>query len=153
MNTIKDIFTEYPNSWIQCLPKYQQNVINELYSQLGDYNQVATSWLNASMPMNVPFGTEKGHSIFYEKVLDEIEAFFSGDERYKGNRLAILKESGAAQNFIVGSISVALAPILGTSSAFLAPVIAIILVTIAKIGINAWLAARKEKHNSDSSNS
>lgn len=46
MNTIKDIFTEYPNSWIQCLPKYQQNVINELYSQLGDYNQVATSWLN-----------------------------------------------------------------------------------------------------------
>ena len=127
MNTIKDIFTEYPNSWIQCLPKYQQNVINELYSQLGDYNQVATSWLNASMPMNVPFGTEKGHSIFYEKVLDEIEAFFSGDERYKENRLAILKESGAAQNFIVGSISVALAPILGTSSAFLAPVIAIIL--------------------------
>ena len=105
------------------------------------------------MPMNVPFGTEKGHSIFYEKVLDEIEAFFSGDERYKENRLAILKESGAAQNFIVGSISVALAPILGTSSAFLAPVIAIILVTIAKIGINAWLVARKEKHNSDSSNS
>ena len=52
MNTIKDIFTEYPNSWIQCLPKYQQNVINELYSQLGDYNQVATSWLNASMAMN-----------------------------------------------------------------------------------------------------
>ena len=51
MNTIKDIFTEYPNSWIQCLPKYQQNVINELYSQLGDYNQVATSWLNASMPI------------------------------------------------------------------------------------------------------
>ena len=54
MNTIKDIFTEYPNSWIQCLPKYQQNVINELYSQLGDYNQVATSWLNASMPIPPP---------------------------------------------------------------------------------------------------
>lgn len=149
MKTIEDIFTEYPDSWIQCLPQYQQKVIDELYSQLGDYDQVAKSWLNASMPMNVPFGTEKGHSIFYEKVLDEVEAFFSGDERYKENRLAILKESGAAQNFIVGSISVALAPILGTSSVFLAPIIAIILVTITKIGINAWLATRKEKRESE----
>lgn len=145
MNMIEDIFTEYPDSWLQCLPQYQQKTINQLYLQLGDYEQVAQSWLTASMPMNVPFGTEKGHSIFYEKVLDEIEAFFTGDERYKNNRLAILKESGAAQNYIVGAISVALAPILGTSSVFLAPIIAIVFVTIAKIGINAWLSMRKEK--------
>lgn len=151
MNNIEDIFTEYPNSWLECLPKYQQKTINELYKQSGDYEKVAQAWLTASMPSNVPFGTERNHSIFYEKVLDEIEAFFSGDERYKDNRLAILKESGAAQNYIVGVISVALSPILGTSSAFLAPVIAIILVTIAKIGINAWLAARQEKRNAESS--
>ena len=73
----------------------------------------------------------------------------SGDERYKDDRLAILKESGAAQNYIVGIISVALASPLGTSSAFLAPIIAIIFVTIAKIGINAWLSARKEKRNAN----
>lgn len=145
MTTIEEIFTEYPDSWLKCLPNYQQNTINELYCQLGDYDQVAQVWLTASMSTNVPFGTQKGHSIFYEKILDEVEAFFSGDERYAENRLAILKESGAAQNYIVGIISVALAPILGTSAAFLAPIIAIIFVTIAKMGINAWLAARKEK--------
>ena len=145
MTTIEEIFTEYPDSWLLCLPGYQQKTINELYCQLGDYEQVAQAWLTASMSTNVPFGAQKGHSIFYEKVLDEIEAFFSGDERYSENRLAILKESGAAQNYIVGAISVALAPILGTSSAFLSPIIAIFLVTIAKMGINAWLAARKEK--------
>lgn len=151
MNTIEDIFTEYPDSWLQCLPKYQQKIIDQLYQQSGDYEQVAQSWLTASMPMNVPFGTEKEHFIFYEKVIDEVEAFFSGDERYKENRLAILKESGAAQNYIVGAISIALAPILGTSAAFLAPIIAIIFVTIAKIGINAWLSARKDKRNSKQS--
>ncbi len=153
MKAIENIFEEYPDSWLQCLPQYQKKVINELYSQLGDYDQVALAWLNASMSMNVPFGTEKGHSIFYEKLLDEIEAFFSGDERYKDAHLAILKESGATQNFIVGAISVALSPILGTSSVFLAPIIAIILVTIAKMGIRAWLAMRKEKHSANNQNS
>lgn len=145
MNKIDDIFTEYSDAWLQCLPIYQQKTISKLYEQLGDYEQVAQAWLTASIPMNAPFGAEKGHSIFYEKVLDEIEAFLSEDERYKENRLAILKESGATQSFIVGAISVALAPILGTSSVFLSPIIAIVLVTIAKIGINAWLSARKEK--------
>ena len=41
----------------------------------------------------------------------------------------------------------ALAPVLGASSVFLAPVIAIVLVTITKMGINAWLAMRKEKRS------
>lgn len=152
MKTVEDIFKEYPDSWLQCLPQYQKNVLLELYSQLGDYDQVALSWLNASMPMNVPFGTERGHSIFYEKILDEIEAFLSGDERYKDSRLAMLKESGATQSFIIGAISAALAPILGTSSVFLAPIIAITLVTITKMGINAWLAMRKEKRSENSQN-
>ena len=102
------------------------------------------------MPMNFPFGTEKGHSLFYEKILDEVEAFFSGDDRYKDSRLAILKESGATQSFIIGAISAALSPILGTSAVFLAPIIAITLVTMAKMGINAWLAMRKEKRSSNS---
>ena len=46
-------------------------------------------------------------------IIQEIKILFHNV--YKENRLAILKESGAAQNFIVGSISVALATILGTS--------------------------------------
>lgn len=36
--------------------------------------------------------------------------------------------------------------------AFLAPVIAIVLLTIGKIGLNAWLAARKEKRKQNEDN-
>jgi Mg2+/citrate symporter len=95
--------------------------------------------------MNVPFGTQKNSSIFFEKVLDEIEAFFTGDEKYKDSRLAILKESGFVQKYIVGGISIALAPVLGTSASFLAPVVAIVLLIIGKMGLNAWIATRREK--------
>ena len=74
------------------------------------------------------------------------------DEKYKDNRLAILKESGVVQSYIVDAISIALAPILGANAAFLAPVIAIVLLTIGKIGLNAWLAARKEKRKQNEDN-
>lgn len=83
MNKIEDIFSEPHNSWLECLPQYQQKVINELYQQSGDYEQVAQAWLSTSMSTNIPFGAEKHQSIYYEKFLDELEAFFSGDERYK----------------------------------------------------------------------
>ena len=133
------------------LSPYQRNLINQLYEQTNDYEKVANQWLSATIPSNIPFGTQKKPSIFFEKVLDEIEAFFSGDEKYKDNRLAILKESGVVQSYIVDAISIALAPILGANAAFLAPVIAIVLLTIGKIGLNAWLAARKEKRKQNES--
>ena len=134
------------------LSPYQRNLINQLYEQTNDYEKVANQWLSATIPSNIPFGTQKKPSIFFEKVLDEIEAFFSGDEKYKDNRLAILKDSGVVQSDIVDAISIALAPILGANAAFLAPVIAIVLLTIGKIGLNAWLAARKEKRKQNEDN-
>lgn len=73
------------------LSPYQRNLINQLYEQTNDYEKVANQWLSATIPSNIPFGTQKKPSIFFEKVLDEIECIFSGDEKYKDNRLAILK--------------------------------------------------------------
>ena len=69
----------------------------------------------------------------------------TGDEKYKDSRLAILKESGVVQSYVVGDVSIALAPVLGTSVSFLALVIAIVLLIIGKIGLNAWIATRREK--------
>lgn len=151
MNDISEIFNVDPDSWIDTLSTYQKNLIHQLYEQTNDYELVANKWLTATIPTNVPFGTQKNPSIFFEKVLDEVEAFFTGDEKYKYSRLAILKESGVVQSYIVGGLSIALAPVLGTSAPFLAPVIAIVLLTIGKIGLNAWLATRKEKREKEKS--
>lgn len=145
MERIDELFAVDPNSWIDALQPYQRNMINKLYDENGSYEETAKAWLSASMSTTVPFGTEKGHSVFFEKVLDELEAFLSGDEKYKDDRIAILQEKSVVQTYIVGAISVALSPVLGASAAFLSPVIAIVLVTITKMGINAWLTMRKEK--------
>lgn len=151
MNNFEEIFQQDAQLWVSALPLHQQKTIAQMYAQLGDYEEVAKAWLSSSVPTNVPFGTQKKTSVFYENVLNEIEAFFTGDEKYKDSRLALLKESGVVQNYIVGGISIALAPVLGTSAPFLAPVIAIALLTIGKIGLNAWLATRKEKRENEKS--
>lgn len=151
MERIDELFAVDPNSWIDALQPYQRNMINKLYSENGSYEETAKAWLTASLSTTVPFGTEKGHSVFFDKVLDELEAFLSGDEKYKDDRIAILQEKSVVQTYIVGAISVALSPVLGASAAFLAPVVAIILVTITKMGINAWLAMRKEKRTTEES--
>lgn len=149
MQSLEELFCVEPESWISALPNYQKNMVEKLYNENGSYEETAKAWLSASLAITVPFGTEKGKSVFFEKVLDEIEAFFSGDEKYKNDRIAILQEKSVVQTYIVGAISVALAPVLGASSVFLAPVIAIVLVTITKMGINAWLAMRKERRSAD----
>lgn len=151
MNHIEEIFQQDNQLWINSLPQHQQKTIEKMYIQLGDYEEVAKAWLSSSVPTNVPFGTQKKNSVFYENVLNEVEAFFSGDEKYKDDRLAILKESGVVQSYIIGGISIALAPVLGTSAPFLAPVIAIVLFTIGRIGLNAWLTTRKAKREKEKS--
>ena len=146
MNDISEIFNVDPNSWIESLSTYQKNIINQLYSQTNDYEMVANTWLTATIPMNVPFGTQKNPSIFFEKVLDEIEAFLTGDEKYKDSRLAILKESGVVQSYVVGGISIALAPVLGTSSSFLAPVIKTTLQGSGEVFGSVELCCRNQKN-------
>lgn len=149
MQSLEELFCVEPESWISALPNYQKDMVEKLYGEKGSYEETAKAWLSASLATTVPFGTEKGKSVFFEKILDEIEAFFSGDEKYKDYQIAILQEKSVVQTYVVGAISVALAPVLGASSVFLAPVIAIVLVTITKMGINAWLAMRKERRSAE----
>lgn len=145
MNSMDDIFVYEPESWLTTLPEFQREIIRKLHSQDNSYEHIAIAWISVSTPMTAPFGVEKGHSIFFSKILDELEALFAGDEKYKSTRIAILKEEGAVQTYIVLLISGALAPVFNTSSPFLAPIIALVMVTVAKVGINAWLAKRKEE--------
>jgi len=149
MTSINEIFDVAPEEWIKALPAYQQSTIADMYSEFGDYEKVAQEWLSPSNPMNVPFGASHGSKLYFEKVLDELEAFFRGDKRYEENRMAILKESGAVQNYVVGIISGALALQLGAAAVFIAPSVAIGLLTIGKMGINAWLAYREETRKTE----
>lgn len=147
MNSIIDIFEITPEEWLKALPSYQQNIISRMYSELGDYEKVAQAWLTPSNSTNEPFGAGRGRKVYFDKILDELEAFLRGDKRYEENRIAILRESGAVQNYVVGVISGVLAIHMEVAAVFIAPAVAIGFLTIGKIGVNAWLSYREEKRN------
>ena len=149
MINIENIFNGNPDEWLECLPKYQRDIINKIYSQTENYDEIIEFWLSPSITSNVPFGTRKKEILSIKKIKKEIKLFIIGDEKYKSDRDRILDYSEITKIYFIYQISNILSPILGTASPYLTPVIAIIFITIGKIGINAWIKTQEE-NNPDS---
>lgn len=148
--TREELYNHDMDYWLRALPQYQIKIIEQLYSQDSGYEEVVNKWLQAFPYDTVPFGTEQNQKVFYNKFLDEIEAFLRGDERYKSESDALLKNSSCIQTIVVSAISSAIGVKLGIAATFIAPAVVVVLGIIGKMGINAWLAKREcERKNLD----
>ncbi len=146
MNDFESLFQE-PTAWVDSLPKYQKDIVSQLLSSGKTPEEAAEAWLSATPQDTYPFGAERGRKLYLEMVVNELEAFICGAPKYNNDRSKfnkLLKESGTVHAYCVGGISVAIAPVVGTSGAVLAPVIALVLMSMGKITINAWCNMRKE---------
>lgn len=145
--TKEELYDHNIEYWLEVLAPYQINIVEELYKQSKDYELVARNWLAAFPSDTIPFGTENNKKVFYDKFLDELEAFLRGEERYKDENEELLKNTSCVQTIIVSVISGALGSKLGVAATFIAPVVVLSLGIIGKLGINAWLAQREELRN------
>ncbi len=146
MSSIDDLFRRDPESWIDSLPDYQKTLVQELLKQSDSPEEAASKWLTASPRNTFPLGAAQGSSKLYlDKLWNELEAFLCGDSRYEEDRKKLLAELKPGHAYLVGVISVTIAPVLGASATFLAPVIALLLITVSKLGLNAWCQMRKEQ--------
>jgi hypothetical protein len=144
MSTIDELFAIASETWLDALPMYQQKIITQLLSEGLSPEDAATRWLSASIKDTFPFGGVRGGKPFLERVVDELEAFLCGDTKYETERAKLLAEAKPTQLFVVSVISLAIAPIVGASAVFLAPAISLLLITVTKLGLNAWCTMRKE---------
>ena len=147
------LFTGDPAEWLKALQPYQRSSVDELLQQGKSYEEIADIWLAARPGDTFSFGTtvpgQRG--AFREKLTLEVEAFLCGDERYATERSKLFGTEGVARTYVVSAIAVAVAPLLGVSATFLAPVVGLILASIGKITLNAWCAARKAARASSGS--
>lgn len=141
-------------SWLQTMPEYKQQMVASMYENLGDYEKVAQELLCVINNNTAPFGALPPKTPKFDLILNELEAFLRGDPKYKNEFTAILADKNIVQYSIVAYISQCIAPAVGSASAFISPIIGIILFTAAKMGINAWLESREEKkkRNNNSTN-
>jgi hypothetical protein len=132
--------------WISALPPYQRDIVNTLLAQGKTPEEVATAWLSAAGPANTfPFGTRQGTTLFFEKLLDEVEAFFCRDDQYVEDKKKLLTGADTTKAFIVSVISAAIAPRVGAAAPCITTPVALILLTVGRMGRNAWCATRSEQ--------
>lgn len=145
MTTLDEALQGSDADWIGGLPKYQSDIIASLLEGKTP-DEAATMWLSASGPANTfPFGATRGASLFFDKVVDEVEAFICRDNAYTEDKKKLLTQVDVTHAYTIGLISAAISHAVGAAAPYIAPAVALILVTSARIGRNAWCAMRQEQ--------
>lgn len=134
------------DTWLDQLPTYQREIVNQLLALGSTEEEAAAHWLTADTQGVAPFGGEaRSRSIFFRKFIDEIHDFLCSDSRYGKEREEILKQFSLGQATTVSGVAAALSGPLSAAGPLLAPAVALVLVTVGKMGLNAWCATVQEE--------
>ncbi len=146
MEELNNIIQADQEQLLGSIDDYQAEIVKTfLQSTSNDYLQSADYWLNAGPANTAKFGGEPNKTkIYRDKLLEELEKFLCGDERYKEDRKKIATSGDKSQKYIIGVMSAAIGKTLGAAGAFIAPVIVLLILSIGKMAVNAWCEMRKE---------
>ncbi|GGG98772.1 hypothetical protein GCM10011416_16260 [Polaribacter pacificus] len=137
MEAIKDINLE---DWLSELKVYQKNSIEQLVSEFGE-EEAMEKWLSANGPKdNVPFGGIQTNDSkpFLDKFKAEFKKFICNHPDYEEEHNKLNVESPVTKAIWISIISAALGATLGFAATLLAPVVAIMLSIVGKMGIKAY---------------
>lgn len=146
MNEIVNIpEVEDLTEWLESIPKYQREIVRDLLEQTTP-EEAASIWLDSSIQNNSPFSSEGTNKKYSEYVFKEIHKLLCGNPTYSEERNElnnILKKNGSKEA-IISCISAAIGSQLGLASAFVAPAVVLLLMTVGKVTVNAWCEMHQE---------
>lgn len=137
------IETTEPDQWISTLQNFQKDSIKQLSAQGNTYDAIAELWITATIPATAPFSAEGGpnvNSTYFEKLKEEFRAFICGHKKYEKEREEISTGQKSVHTYVVSTMSVAIAPHVGSVAVVIVPVLVLMLASLGKISINAWCA-------------
>ncbi|NEW78733.1 MAG: hypothetical protein GZ086_04775 [Gelidibacter sp.] len=137
MEYIQEIKLE---DWLSELKAYQKNTIETLISEYGE-EEAVEKWLSANGSKdNIPFGGIQTNDTkpFLDKFKAEFKKFICNHPDYEEERKKLNMESPVAKAIWISVISAALGATLGFAATLLAPVVAIMLSIVGKMGLNAY---------------
>lgn len=126
------------DEWVEGLPSYQREHIKLMMTSASP-TDVAIEWLsNSGSAETAPFGGVRvGATLFYDKLLVEIQKVICGNEEYENERKEIVSAGNAGKMFIVAAISTAVAPHVGAVAVVIGPAVALILAVVGKAATGA----------------
>ena len=132
------------DDWLSAIPRYVQVTVAALRDDCEQPEDIARIWLTSRGPRNVAGLGSRNQASFYESFSDEMEKLICGDEKYESDRRKIAKEFTGAHTYVVAAIAAAISPVIGAAAPLLAPAVAMILVAIARVGVQAWCESKKD---------
>ena len=142
-NALEPLFEGDPDGWLDALKPHQTAATRHLLKEHADEESAAAAWLSATgAAENAPFGVLGLNRVFVDKLKGELFELLCGSERYNKEREELVKTGEMARLYVVGVLSAAIAPTLGSSAVFIAPAVALMLVLITKMTLRAWCAAQ-----------
>jgi hypothetical protein len=146
MEELNNIVQLEQEDLLLAIDDYQSEIIKAFLAKTSNnYLESADNWLNANTANTAKFGGGQNKvKIYRDKLLEELEKFLCGDEQYEDDRKKISDSTDKSQKYVIGVMSAAIGKVLGTAGAFIAPVIVLLILSIAKMAVNAWCAMRKE---------
>ncbi len=145
MDAMDKLLVGSADDWIGALPEYQQRIVRTLLGQGKTPEEAAKAWLSASGSAQTAGLGGGGVSPFFDKLLEEFDAFICRDDRYVEDKKKLTAQLHLGHLYAVGIISAAIAPAVGAAAPFIAPAIALMLITVTHMGKNAWCAMRTEQ--------
>lgn len=120
---LDELLTGDVSVWLDALPSYQRDPLQELVARGLKPDDVMDAWLSASAENTFRFGADArvgDKTLFRDKFLLELEGFLCGSEKYSKERDGLLGEKSVVRTYVVSAVAVAIAPYMGVTAAFLA---------------------------------
>ncbi len=137
MNLGEMIETHKPEVWLDALESYQRHSLEALGLGELDPEEVAKAWLDATTSHTITFGAGGDSRPFFDNIKREILRFICDSDSYETEKAQLRRQSNVTELFAVSVISRAISPVVGASNVFLAPLVAVILFSIAKVTVAA----------------
>ncbi|MEU7820473.1 hypothetical protein [Catellatospora sp. NPDC049133] len=148
MSSLSSLIVGSYDDWTKSLPGYQLRVLDELVSSGVPEDDLAQQWLSATYDSTtLPFGAGPGRSEYIERFWDEVHDLLCAESKYVDERAELTKSLGVGQASAVACVSAFLAHVLPVSAAAVAPPVAIVFFTIAKMGLNAWCRVQTQRRS------
>ena len=140
MSDLAKILTGDDRTWLAALPKHAAKTIADLRTGGVSDEDIARTWLTSMGPEGVsPLGS-RDKAAFFDAFKKEFHGFVCGDRKYEKDRTRLIKEFSGSQVMAVAAISSAIAPAIGAAAPLLVPPTAMMIIVVAKLGLNAWCA-------------
>lgn len=124
--------------WVETLKIYQRKSIDELLEK-NDAETAAKLWLSANGASSTKqFGGNGNPEPFWDRFVAEFKSFICGDEKYNKDRERLSSQTPIPHEIFVSVISGAIGSTIGFAASLLAPVVAILLYQVGKLGIAAY---------------